>query len=178
MINYWISFKHYPTEYLRSMHLGKMVEHIRHMVSRASDRRFSIVLDRELGARLERHAESQKRTLSELVEEILWTAAGERLAASARRDPWRALTPREREAAALACMGYTNREIARQMVISPNTVKTHIRHVLRKFSVSSKIELRQSQAEWDFAEWNDAQIYWPVLARRSRRPESRIGTGP
>ena len=155
-----------------------MIEHIRRMVSHASDRRISVLLDSELDARLERLAESEKRSLSELVEELLWTAAGERLAVSANHDPWQALTPREREAAALACMGYTNREIARQMVISPNTVKTHMRHVLRKFSVSSKIELRRSQAEWDFAAWNDAQIYWPVLARRARRPEARIGTLP
>ena len=153
-----------------------MLEHIRRMVSRASGRRISVALESELGARLKRLAESEKRSLSELVEEILWTAAGERLTAGA--DPWQALTPREREAAALACMGYTNREIARQMVISPNTVKTHIRHVLRKFSVSSKIKLRQSQAEWDFAEWTDARSYWPVRSRRSRRRETRIGARP
>jgi DNA-binding CsgD family transcriptional regulator len=157
------------------MHLRKLVEHIRRMVIRASERRICVALDSELGARLEQLADTEQRSLSELVEEILWTAADERLSTIANHDPWQALTPREREVAALACMGYTNREIARQMVISPNTVKTHIRHVLRKFSVSSKIELRKTQAEWDFAEWNDAKIHWPLLARRVRRPETSIG---
>ena len=152
-----------------------MIEHIRRILGRARERPITVVLDSKLVARLQQLADSEKRTVAELVEEILWTAAGERLAASANTDPWQALTPREREAAALACMGYTNREIARQMVISPNTVKTHMRHILRKFSVSSKIELRQSQAEWDFADWTDTQSYWPVPSGRVRRTETSIG---
>ena len=153
-----------------------MIERIRGMFRRTSDRPITVALDRELGAQLEQLANSEKRTVAELVEEILWTAADERLSTSAKIDPWQALTPREREAAALSCMGYTNREIAIQMVISPNTVKTHIRNVLRKFSVKSKVELRQSQAEWEFAEWTNANNYWPVPVSRVRRPESRIGT--
>jgi len=160
------------------MHIRKIIVNIRRIVSRDRDRPITVVLNSELGARLERLAESEKRSVLELVEQMLWTAADRRLSMNANTDPWQALTPREREAAALACMGYTNREIAGQMVISPNTVKTHMRHVLRKFSVSSKIELRRSQAEWDFAEWTGAHSYWPVPAIRVRPPESRVGTRP
>jgi DNA-binding CsgD family transcriptional regulator len=153
-----------------------MIESIRRSVSRDRDRPITVALNSELGARLELLADTEKTSVPELVEQLLWTAADRRLSTNANTDPWQALTPREREAAALACMGYTNREIAGQMVISPNTVKTHMRHVLRKFSVSSKIELRRSQAEWDFAEWTGTQTYWSIPAIRVRRPESRIET--
>jgi RNA polymerase sigma factor (sigma-70 family) len=52
------------------------------------------------------------------------------------------LTPREREIAWLTAQGRTNRQIAENLVISPETVKTHVRHVLDKFNVGSKAELR------------------------------------
>jgi RNA polymerase sigma factor (sigma-70 family) len=52
------------------------------------------------------------------------------------------LTPREQEIAWLTAQGHTNRQIAEDLVISPETVKTHMRHVLDKFSVNSKADLR------------------------------------
>ncbi len=52
------------------------------------------------------------------------------------------LTPREREVARLAAAGYTNRQIAQALVISPETVKVHVRNILRKFDVHSKSRLR------------------------------------
>ena len=57
--------------------------------------------------------------------------------------------------AALACLGHTNPEIGRLMVISPNTVKTHMRNLLEKVNVSSKAELREVFAGWDFEAWLD-----------------------
>jgi len=38
-------------------------------------------------------------------------------------------------------MGYTNKEIAEQLIISPNTVKTHIQKIYSKLQVGSKPEL-------------------------------------
>jgi len=52
------------------------------------------------------------------------------------------LTPREQEIAWLTAQGDTNRQIAENLVISPETVKTHMRHVLDKFNVNSKTDLR------------------------------------
>ncbi len=53
-----------------------------------------------------------------------------------------ALTPRQRQVAWRAVRGQTNRQIARALVISPETVKTHLARVLGRFDVHSKAELR------------------------------------
>jgi DNA-binding CsgD family transcriptional regulator len=66
---------------------------------------------------------------------------------------WESLSPREQQVAALTCLGYTNRQIAGRLVLSPETVKTHIRHMLQKFGLASKAELRQALADWDFSAW-------------------------
>jgi DNA-binding CsgD family transcriptional regulator len=52
------------------------------------------------------------------------------------------LTPREQEVTWLTARGHTNRQIAEALVISPETVKSHVRRVLDKFGVRSKADLR------------------------------------
>jgi DNA-binding CsgD family transcriptional regulator len=52
-----------------------------------------------------------------------------------------ALTRREREVLTLIAAGRTNREMAESLVVSPETVKTHVRHVLNKFGVARKVEI-------------------------------------
>jgi RNA polymerase sigma factor (sigma-70 family) len=52
------------------------------------------------------------------------------------------LTPRQREVARLAVGGRTNRQIARELWLSPETVKTHLRRALEHFDLHSKAELR------------------------------------
>jgi len=66
---------------------------------------------------------------------------------------WDALSPREKQVAALVCVGLTGRQIAARLVVSPETVKTHVRHILRKFNLSSRRELCRVLAEWDFRPW-------------------------
>lgn len=53
-----------------------------------------------------------------------------------------ALTPRERDVVWLTARGCTNQEIAEALVISSETVKTHVRNALGKFGVRSKADLR------------------------------------
>ncbi|WP_455358284.1 ATP-binding protein [Streptomyces sp. SYSU K21746] len=48
------------------------------------------------------------------------------------------LSPREREVAALAAAGGTNREIAEALFLSPRTVEEHLAHALRKLGVASR----------------------------------------
>jgi len=55
-------------------------------------------------------------------------------------DGIRALTPRERQVADLLAAGYTNREIASDLVIAEVTAKVHVRRVLKKLGVRSRTE--------------------------------------
>ena len=66
---------------------------------------------------------------------------------------WDALSPREKQVAALVCAGLTGRQIAARLVVSPETIKTHVRHILRKFNLSSRRELCRMLADWDFSPW-------------------------
>jgi two-component system nitrate/nitrite response regulator NarL len=50
------------------------------------------------------------------------------------------LTERERETLALLADGRSNKEIARELGISDATVKVHIKHLLRKLGVKSRLE--------------------------------------
>ena len=58
------------------------------------------------------------------------------------RRRWESLTPRQKQIAILICQGHTNPQIAEQLHISTETVKTHIRRILYKFNLRSKAELR------------------------------------
>ena len=66
---------------------------------------------------------------------------------------WEILSARERDVAALVCLGHSNQEIADRLVITTGTVKTHITNILRKFQLASRYELRNLLAEWDFSAW-------------------------
>ena len=110
-------------------------------------------IDMELLARIEEIAEEEQRPLPTIIEELLWYALQARQSNYEVLELWQRLTPREQQAAALACLGYTNREIAQVMVISKNTVRTHMRQILRKFGLNGKPELRELLATWDFSQW-------------------------
>lgn len=94
----------------------------------------------------------------ELAEELLYYALAQRDAAEENLERWHDLTPREQQVAALTCINYTNRQIAVRLVISPETVKTHVRNILAKFNLHSKAELRHILSDWDFSAWHGAEL--------------------
>jgi DNA-binding CsgD family transcriptional regulator len=114
-------------------------------------------LNPNLLSSLEEVAGREQKPIEEFIEELLYFALEEHIASSEKLTMWDDLTPREQEAAALACLGCTNKEIAKKMVISTHTVKSHIRSVLTKFNVNSKADLRAVLAGWDFNAWLEAQ---------------------
>jgi PAS domain S-box-containing protein len=52
----------------------------------------------------------------------------------------RALSPREREVLALLARGLTGEQIAERLVLSPETVRTHIRNAREKLGASTRVE--------------------------------------
>lgn len=49
------------------------------------------------------------------------------------------MSPRELEIAELVCRGLSNDQIAKDLVISGGTVKTHVRNIYRKIRVNNKL---------------------------------------
>jgi DNA-binding NarL/FixJ family response regulator len=62
------------------------------------------------------------------------------LAAGPREDPLAALTPRETEVLTLLGQGLSNRAIAKQLVVTEKTVKTHVGAILAKLGVASRTQ--------------------------------------
>jgi DNA-binding CsgD family transcriptional regulator len=112
-----------------------------------------VKLDQHLSLALIQLAKEEEQPLNEVGQRMLSFALEHRQEAAKNLKTWRALTPREKEITALACLSYTNKEIAEQLVISPATVKTHLRNAKRKFGLRSKLELRKILADWDFSQW-------------------------
>ena len=98
-------------------------------------------------------AEREQRSEDEVAADLLEAALAQRGANEARIQLWESLSPREQEIVALACLGHTNRQIAAQLYLSPETIKTHMRRAQHKLGVSSKSELRTLLAGWDFNGW-------------------------
>src|SRR5438046_3928179 len=63
-------------------------------------------------------------------------AAGHRV--SARREWPAGLTSREVEVLGLLARGYSNKQIAQRLVITPKTVSNHLQHIYSKIDVSSR----------------------------------------
>ena len=112
-----------------------------------------VKLDQPLSLALSQLAEEEQQPLNEVGQRMLSFALQHRQEATQNLKVWKSLTPREKEITALACLSFTNKEIADQLIISPATVKTHLRNAKRKFGLRSKLELRKVLSDWDFSQW-------------------------
>ena len=67
---------------------------------------------------------------------------------------WESLSKRQQQVTALICLKNTNDEIAEKLHISPDTVKTHVSNVLRKFNVRGRHQLAHILRKWDFSSFD------------------------
>lgn len=98
-------------------------------------------------------AVEENRTRAEIYDEIVETVLARRRQSSEQWACWQALTVREKQVTAFTCLGYTNNQIAAELYISTETVKTHIHNALSKIHLHSKEELRLTFSGWDFRSW-------------------------
>jgi DNA-binding NarL/FixJ family response regulator len=128
--------------------LQHMWENLR---GRSETRTFTV--DRRLAEYVYEVARREKRPANQVAAALLESGLRQR----AREDKywriWDHLSPREQQVVALVCQGFTNRQIAAKLVVSVNTVRTHVRHVLYKFNAKSKRELQRELHHWDFSAW-------------------------
>jgi DNA-binding NarL/FixJ family response regulator len=75
-------------------------------------------------------------------------------------EPFTELTEREREVVALVASGFSNHEIARQLVVSPATAKTHVSHSMVKLHAHDRAKLVALAYQSGFAQ------AWRAQARR------------
>lgn len=68
---------------------------------------------------------------------------------------WEQLTPRQKDVAALVCLGYTNQQIAERLKISSETVKVHVSNIFEKFHLHNRKQLAEMLKDWDFSAWRD-----------------------
>jgi DNA-binding CsgD family transcriptional regulator len=60
---------------------------------------------------------------------------------------WESLTTAELRVVLIAATGESNKEIARQLWLSPHTVDTHIRHILEKLGLRSRVAMAREAGE-------------------------------
>ncbi len=100
-------------------------------------------------------AKHEGRPEEELLPDILAAGLSQYITKDKLWTRWQSLSARERDVAALACLGFTNREIAKRLDISPETVKVRLQRATMKFGVTSRSQLRMLLQDWDFSDWEN-----------------------
>ena len=92
----------------------------------------------------------------QLADQLLQVAAGRKVGLddavrSRRKGPGDSLSLREQEVLALLALGYSNPEIANELFLSVDTVKTYVRRVFAKLGVNNRTNAALLAARYDLA---------------------------
>jgi DNA-binding NarL/FixJ family response regulator len=117
--------------------------------------RLVLAFDQELSARLRQAARGRSQPLGELAAELLDLGLQQQAQRARAEQVLEALTPRQRQVTWMSVQGQTNRQIAEALVISPETVKTHLRHALAQLGLHSKAELRMLLLDLGMRWWEE-----------------------
>ena len=110
-------------------------------------------LDESLQTALIERADREQRPAGQIQAELLAAGLAQLQDADGLKQRWQVLSQREKEVTAFTCLGYTNRQMAARLGVSPDTIKGYVRQALVKFHLHSKYELRMLLEDWDFSEW-------------------------
>ena len=125
---------------------------LRAMGLKCVKRRYQV--DLPMAEYLESLALEQARDPEQIAREILAQGIDKRKQVDHSFEVWELLSPREREVVALVCLGYTNKEIGKKLIISPETVKSHVGNVLQKLDFKNRGEIQRLLMDWDFRDWD------------------------
>lgn len=81
--------------------------------------------------------EKALRSFGQMLLRALTIPGGKRALSSS---PFEPLSPQEQRVLQFLVTGHTNQEIAKELVISVNTVKDHVKHLYRKLGVSNRLQ--------------------------------------
>ncbi len=95
-------------------------------------------------------AEEQGLSEEQITTNLILRAIAHRWVTQDLLQRWESLSPREKQVAIMICRNYTTGEMATRMVVSPNTVKAHLRKIMVKLDVHSRHELRLLLADFNF----------------------------
>jgi len=126
---------------------------LRETFKRSDETRLTFELDQEARLTLQRLAQEERRSDTDMAAGLSSDALERLQADDVNWASWESLTPRQKQVTALVCQGYTYRQIAARLKISPETVKTHMRNILYKFNLHRRAELQRVLAGWDFSAW-------------------------
>jgi DNA-binding NarL/FixJ family response regulator len=111
-------------------------------------------LDEPLQVALAERAGLEQRLPADVRADLLAAGLANLQISEGLRPCWEKLSVREQQVTALTCLGYTNRQMASLLGLSPVTVKGYVHQALIKWKVHGKSELRLLLYQWDFSGWD------------------------
>ena len=112
-------------------------------------------LDEKLQLKLINLALQEGRSEVEVIDELVTAGLEKHSAVLPLLQNWQSLSAREQDVTALACLGYTNPQIAVKLSISIETVKSHMSSTLYKLNLHSRKQLSVHFSGWDFSAWEN-----------------------